>query len=82
MGLEEIIIERLVNILLKHKIWKANQYDSDNPSAYYYTEEELKETLIKSPLVLKRHFCENLENLLVDIINEDMYLDWTLSEAK
>jgi hypothetical protein len=81
-GLEDVIIENLVSVLLKHKIWKANQYDSDNPNDYYYTEEELKETLIKSPLILKRPFCEKLEDLLVDIINKDMYLDWTLSEAK
>ncbi|WP_223601741.1 hypothetical protein [Chryseobacterium sp. GVT01B] len=81
-GLEDIIIENIVNILLKHKIWKANQYDSDHPNAHYYTEEELKETLLKSPLILKRNFCENLEDLLVDIINKDIYLDWTLSEAK
>lgn len=81
-GLEDLIIENIVNILLKHKIWKANQYDSDHPNAHYYTEEELKETLLKSPLILKRNFCENLKDLLVDIINKDIYLDWTLSEAK
>lgn len=81
-GLEDVIIENLISVLLKHKIWKADQYDSDNPNAYYYTEKELKETLIKSPLILKRNFCENLENLLIDIINKDMYLDWTLSEVK
>lgn len=82
MGFEELIIADLVSVLLKHKIWKANQYDSDNPNDYYYTEEEIKETLTKSPLILKRPFCENLENLLVDLINKDMYLDWALSEVK
>ncbi|WP_139422638.1 hypothetical protein [Chryseobacterium mulctrae] len=82
MGFEELIIADLVSVLLKHKIWKANQYNSDNPNDYYYTEEEIKETLTKSPLILKRPFCENLENLLVDLINKDMYLDWTLSEVK
>lgn len=81
-GLEDVIIENLAHVLLKHKIWKANQYDNDNPNDYHYTEEEIKETLIKSSLILKRPFCENLENLLVDIINKDMYLDWTLSEVK
>ncbi|KFE99668.1 hypothetical protein IX39_03110 [Chryseobacterium formosense] len=81
-GLEDVIIENLVSVLLKHKIWKANQYDSDNPNAYYYTEKELKETLIKSPLILKKPFCKNLEDLLVDLINTNMYLDWTLSEVK
>lgn len=81
-GLEDVIIENLASVLLKHKIWKANQYDSDNPNDYYYNKEEIKETLTKSPLILKRNFCENLEDLLVDIINKDMYLDWTLSEAK
>lgn len=82
MVCEELIIENIANILLKHRIWKADQYDTYNPKCYYYTEQEIKETLIKSPLVLKRHFCENLENLLFDIINKDMYLDWTLSEVK
>ncbi|SHM18069.1 hypothetical protein [Chryseobacterium polytrichastri] len=82
MGFEELIIERIVNVLLKHKIWKANQYNSDNPNAHYYSEEELKETLIKSPLILKGNFCKNFEDLLVNIINKDIYLDWTLSEVK
>lgn len=82
MGCEELIIENIVNILLKHRIRRPDHYNNYNPKAYYYTEQEIKETLIKSPLILKRHFCENLENLLFDIINKDMYLDWTLSEVK
>lgn len=82
MGFEELILADLVSVLIKHKIWKDIQYDSDHPNAHYYTEEEIKETLIKSPLILKRPFCKNLEDLLVDIINKDIYLDWTLSEVK
>ncbi|PRA95389.1 hypothetical protein CQ046_22020 [Chryseobacterium sp. MYb7] len=82
MGIGELILEELVNILLKHKIYNSSLYDSNNPESYYYTKEQLEKALKQPPLILERHFCEKLEDLLVDLIDTNMYFDWTLSETK
>lgn len=82
MGIGELILEKLVNVLLKHKIWNSSLYDSNNPESYYYTKEQLEKALKQPPLILERHFGEKLEDLLVDLINTNMYFDWTLSEVK
>lgn len=82
LGIEDFIIKDFVSVLLKHKIWDSSRYDSENNKSYYYTREELEQALKTGPLILKRHFCEKLEDLLVDLINTNMYLDWTLEEIK
>ncbi len=82
LGIEDFIIEDFVKVLLKHKIWDSSRYDSKNNKSYYYTKEELEQVLKTGPLLLKSHFCEKLEDLLVDLINTNIYLDWTLSEAE
>ncbi len=78
----EIILEELVNVLLKHKICNPSRYDNHDPNSYYYTKEQLQEELKQPPLILEGHFCRKLDDLLIDLINTNMYLDWTLSEAK
>ncbi|MGH1515889.1 hypothetical protein [Chryseobacterium sp. JK1] len=82
LGFEDFIIEDFVKVLLKHKIWDSSRYDSKNNKSHYYTKEELEQALKTGPLLLKSHFCEKLEDLLVDLIHTNIYLDWTLSEAK
>lgn len=82
LGFEDFIIEDFVKVLLKHKIWDSSRYDNENNKSHYYTKEELEQALRAGPLLLKSHFCEKLEDLLVDLINTNIYLDWTLSEVK
>lgn len=82
LGMGEIILEELVNVLLKHKICNPSRYDNNDPNSYYYTKEQLQEELKQPPLILEGHFCRKLDDLLIDLINTNMYLDWTLSEAK
>ncbi|WP_343680278.1 hypothetical protein [Chryseobacterium arthrosphaerae] len=82
LGIEDFIIEDFVSVLLKHEIWDSSRYDHENNKSYYYTREELEQALKTGPLILKRHFCEKLEDLLVDLINTNIYLDWTLEEIK
>jgi len=82
LGCEHFIIEDFVNVFLKHRIWNSSLYDNNNPESYYYTKEQLENALKTAPLVLESPFCKKLEDVLVDLINTNMYLDWTLSEIK
>lgn len=82
VGLEHFIIEDFISVFLKHKIWGASPYDEKNPENYYYTKEQLEKALKTAPFILKSPFCENLSDLLISLINTNMYLDWTLSEVK
>lgn len=81
-GTREFILDELISVLLKHKIWNSSLYDGINTKSYYYTKEQLQKALKDPPLILERHFCEKLEDLLVDLINTNMDLNWTLSEIK
>lgn len=47
-----------------------------------YTKEKLEEVLRKTPVNLGHNFIKNLEDVLIDLINTNIYFRWTLSEIK
>ncbi|GAA5098297.1 hypothetical protein GCM10023210_34320 [Chryseobacterium ginsengisoli] len=73
----------LITVLLRNRIQYFTYDENNETHRHYYTKEQLEETLKQTPINLGRYFCYyNLAHVLVDLINTNIYFDWTLSETK
>lgn len=76
-------LTELITVLLRNRIQYFTYSENNEIQRHYYTKEQLEETLKQTPINLGRYFCYyNLAHVLVDLINTNIYFDWTLSEIK
>lgn len=76
-------LNELITVLLRNRIQYFIHDENNQEQRHYYTKEQLEETLKQTPTNLGRYFCyNNFSNVLVDLINTNMYFDWTLLEIK
>jgi len=76
-------LNKLIDVLLKNRIQYFSHDENNEEKRHYYTKEKLEETLKQTPVNLGRYFCYNrLSDALVDLINTNIYFQWTLSEIK
>lgn len=75
-------LEELTTVLLRNKIYYLLRDENNEVKHHYYTEEKLKEVLQQTPANLGHNFDEYLEDVLIDLINTNIYFRWTLSEIK
>lgn len=76
-------LNKLIDVLLKNRIQYFTHDENNEEKRHYYTKEQLEETLKQTPVNLGRYFCYNsLSDALIDLINTNIYFQWTLSEIK
>ena len=76
-------LNELIDVLLRNRIQYFTHDENNEEKRHYYTKEKLEETLKQTPVNLGRYFCYNrLSDALVDLINTNIYFQWTLSEIK
>lgn len=76
-------LNELIDVLLKNRIQYFSHDENNEEKRHYYTKEKLEETLKQTPVNLGRYFCYNsLSDALIDLINTNIYFQWTLSEIK
>lgn len=76
-------LNELIDVLLRNRIQYFTHDENNEEKRHYYTKEQLEETLKQTPVNLGRYFCYNrLSDALVDLINTNIYFQWTLSEIK
>lgn len=75
-------LNELTTVLLRNKIYYLLRDENNEVKRHYYTEEKLKEILQQTPANLGHNFDEYLEDVLIDLINTNIYFRWTLSEIK
>ncbi|WP_262148599.1 hypothetical protein [Chryseobacterium foetidum] len=80
IGYEEL--DDLITVLLRNKIYYLKRNENNEVKRHYYTEEKLKEILQQTPANLGHNFDEYLEDVLIDLINTNIYFKWALSEVK
>lgn len=75
-------LDELTTVLLRNKIYYLLRAENNEVKRHYYTKEKLKEVLQQTPANLGHNFDEYLEDVLIDLINTNIYFRWTLSEIK
>jgi len=76
-------LNELIDVLLRNRIQYFTHDENNEEKRHYYTTEKFEETLKQSPVNLGIYFCYNrLSDALVDLINTNIYFQWTLSEIK
>lgn len=75
-------LNELTTVLLRNKIYYLLRDENNEVKRHYYTEKKLKEILQQTPANLGHNFDEYLEDVLIDLINTNIYFRWTLSEIK
>jgi len=75
-------LDELITVLLRNKIYYLKRNENNEVKRHYYTEEKLKEILQQTPVNLGHNFDEYLEDVLIDLINTNIYFKWALSEVK
>lgn len=75
-------LDELTTVLLRNKIHYLVRDENNEVKSHYYTKEKLKEALQQTPVNLGHNFDEYLEDVLIDLINTNIYFRWTLSEIK
>lgn len=75
-------LDELTTVLLRNKIYYLKLDENNEMKRHYYTKEKLKEVLQKTPANLGHNFDEYLEDVLINLINTNIYFRWTLSEIK
>ncbi|UMQ41455.1 hypothetical protein MKS83_18980 [Chryseobacterium sp. Y16C] len=75
-------LDELITVLLRNKIYYLKCNENNEVKRHYYNEEKLKEILQQTPANLGHNFDEYLEDVLIDLINTNIYFRWTLSEIK
>lgn len=75
-------LDELTTVLLRNKIYYLLRDENSEVKRHYYTKEKLKEVLQQTPANLGHNFDEYLEDVLIDLINTNIYFRWTLSEIK
>lgn len=72
----------LVTVLLRNKIEYSTRDENNKTQWHYYNKEQLEQALQETPLNLGRYFGNNLEDVLIDLIDTNIYFQWKLSEIK
>jgi len=75
-------LDELISVLLRNKIYYLVRDENNEVKSHDYTKEKLEEVLRKTPVNLGHNFIKNLEDVLIDLINTNIYFRWTLSEIK
>ncbi|MCY0976967.1 hypothetical protein PGH12_07365 [Chryseobacterium wangxinyae] len=75
-------LDELTTVLLRNKINYLVRNENNEVKCHYYTKEQLEEALKQTPANLGHNFDEYLEDVLIDLINTNIYFRWTLSEIK
>lgn len=76
-------LNKLTAVLLRNRIQYLTHNENNETQFNYYSKEQLEETLQQTPINLGRYFCYyNLSDVLIDLINTNIYFDWKLSEIK
>lgn len=75
-------LDELISVLLRNKIYYLVRDENNEVKSHDYTKEKLEEVLKKTPANLGDNFIKNLEDVLIDLINTNIYFRWTLSEIK
>lgn len=79
-NLHEDDIEGFISILLKNKIHYYNIDENKNYSSHYYSKEQLEKKFEKFPVNLGNRFSNFFPDVLIELINDYPYCDFTLSE--
>lgn len=79
-NLHEDDIEGFISILLKNKIHYYNIDENKNYSSHYYSKEQLEKKFEKFPVNLGNRFSNSFPDVLIELINDYPYCDFTLSE--
>lgn len=76
-------LNKLTAVLLRNRIQYLTHNENNETQFNYYSKEQLEETLQRTPINLGRYFCYyNLSDVLIDLINTNIYFDWKLLEIK
>ncbi|MEJ5104952.1 hypothetical protein [Chryseobacterium sp. MYb328] len=75
-------LNNLITVLLRNRIEYSTLDENNKTHFHYYTKEQLEEILKQTPINLGKYFSHDLADVLIDLINTDIYFNWTLSEAK
>lgn len=78
--LHEDDIEGFISLLLNNKIRYHLIDENKNYSSHYYNREQLEKKFEKFPVNLGNSFSNFLPDVLIEVINDYPYCDFTLSE--
>ncbi|MBP2615702.1 hypothetical protein [Chryseobacterium jejuense] len=73
-------LNNLITVLLRNRIGYSTRDENNKIQFHYYNKEQLEEILKQTPVNLGKH--SNLADILIDLINTNIYFNWTLSETK